>query len=58
VGCGILLIVYSRMDVLVAAFFVLAAIGLVVGAVNAAIGPALHAMSYPVPRSLNVYPLM
>lgn len=41
VGCGILLIVYSRMDLLVPALLVLVGIGVVVGAVNAAISPLL-----------------
>lgn len=41
VGCGVLLIVYSRMDMLVIAFAVLALIGVVVGALNAAISPLL-----------------
>jgi len=45
VGCGILVIVYSRMDALVAAIVVLVLIGVVIGAVNAAISPLLLAVT-------------
>jgi len=45
IACGILVIVYSRMDVLVAAIVVLALIGVVVGALNAAISPLLLAVT-------------